>query len=174
MRNSAEAQEQSLPAVTVDAPIARPKPPAAKPSPEQIRARNAPPSPVPMVMRRGAQRNPSAWSEILVAQHLLGQHGDAARGVDDRFGKFRRGEPVGLVGRGRIGRRVLYATLADENFFTEQIEILKGPAATIDGRGTTGGAINIVTKQASDVASFYNADTKITSDFTKRVTFDVN
>jgi catecholate siderophore receptor len=61
-----------------------------------------------------------------------------------------------------------------ENFFTEQIEILKGPAATIDGRGTAGGAINIVTKQASDVASFYNADTKIASDFTKRVTFDVN
>ena len=38
---SAEAQEQSLPPVTVDAPTARPKPPAAKPSPEQIRARDA-------------------------------------------------------------------------------------------------------------------------------------
>src|SRR3984957_12336798 len=37
----AEAQEQWLPPVTVDAPIARPKPPVAKPSPEQIRARNA-------------------------------------------------------------------------------------------------------------------------------------
>ena len=35
-----------------------------------------------------------------------------------------------------------------ENFFTEQIEILKGPSSTIDGRGTTGGALNIVTKQA--------------------------
>jgi len=33
-----------------------------------------------------------------------------------------------------------------ENFFTEQIEILKGPSSTIDGRGTTGGALNIVTK----------------------------
>jgi catecholate siderophore receptor len=61
-----------------------------------------------------------------------------------------------------------------ENFFTEQIEILKGPASTIDGRGTAGGAINIVTKQASELASFYNADTKFASDFTKRVTFDVN
>ena len=36
-----------------------------------------------------------------------------------------------------------------ENFFTEQIEILKGPSATINGRGTAGGAINIVTKQAT-------------------------
>ena len=41
MGTSAEAQEQTLPPVTVDAPIARPKPPVAKPSPEQIRARNA-------------------------------------------------------------------------------------------------------------------------------------
>jgi len=39
--SAAEAQEQPLPPVTVAAPIARPKPAAAKPSPEQIRARNA-------------------------------------------------------------------------------------------------------------------------------------
>src|ERR1700761_3494491 len=38
---AAEAQEQPLPPVTVDAPVARPKPPAPKPSAEQIRARNA-------------------------------------------------------------------------------------------------------------------------------------
>ena len=44
-----------------------------------------------------------------------------------------------------------------ENFFTEQIEILRGPASTVAGRGTAGGAINIVTKQATD-ANFYNAD----------------
>jgi catecholate siderophore receptor len=61
-----------------------------------------------------------------------------------------------------------------ENFFTEQIEILKGPSSTIDGRGTTGGALNIVTKQATTEASFYNADSKFASDNTKRVTFDVN
>jgi len=61
-----------------------------------------------------------------------------------------------------------------ENFFTEQIEILKGPSATINGRGTAGGAINIVTKQATTEASFYNADSKFASDNTKRVTFDVN
>jgi catecholate siderophore receptor len=60
-----------------------------------------------------------------------------------------------------------------ENFFTEQIEILKGPSATVDGRGTTGGALNIVTKQATD-RNFYNADETIATDNTKRVTFDVN
>ena len=60
-----------------------------------------------------------------------------------------------------------------ENFFTEQIEILKGPSSTIDGRGTTGGALNIVTKQAED-RNFYNAESTLASDDTKRFTFDVN
>src|SRR5262249_32972051 len=60
-----------------------------------------------------------------------------------------------------------------ENFFTGQIEILKGPSSTIDGRGTPGGALNIVTKQAAD-KSFYNYDTTIAGDGTRRVTLDVN
>ena len=37
-----------------------------------------------------------------------------------------------------------------ENFFTEQIEIFAVQASSFAGRGTAGGAINIVTKQASD------------------------
>src|SRR5882757_3656639 len=61
-----------------------------------------------------------------------------------------------------------------ENFFTEQIEILRGPGSSFAGRGTTGGAINIVTKQATTDRSFYNMDTTYASDNTKRVTLDVN
>ncbi len=61
-----------------------------------------------------------------------------------------------------------------ENFFTEQIEILRGPASSFAGRGTTGGAINIVTKQANTEKSFYNMDTTFGTDATKRVTLDVN
>jgi catecholate siderophore receptor len=60
-----------------------------------------------------------------------------------------------------------------ENFFTEQVEILRGPASTYAGRGTAGGAINIVTKQAGD-QNFYNADTEFGTDRTKRFTLDVN
>ena len=60
-----------------------------------------------------------------------------------------------------------------ENFFTEQIEILRGPASSYAGRGTAGGAINIVTKQAGD-RNFYNAETTFGTDRTKRVTVDVN
>lgn len=44
----AEAQQSNLPAVTVDAPVARPRPAASKPTPEQVRARNA--------LRRAAQQ----------------------------------------------------------------------------------------------------------------------
>ena len=50
--SSAKAQEQPLPPVTVDAPIARPKPAGAKPSPQQIRARNA--------LRRAAREKAAA------------------------------------------------------------------------------------------------------------------
>jgi catecholate siderophore receptor len=61
-----------------------------------------------------------------------------------------------------------------ENFFTEQVEILRGPASSFAGRGTAGGAINIVTKQATTAGNFYNMDTTFGTDHTKRVTLDVN
>src|SRR6201999_204318 len=60
-----------------------------------------------------------------------------------------------------------------ENFFTEQVEILRGPASSFAGRGTTGGAINIVTKQATDT-NFYNVEGTLGTDMTRRVTVDAN
>ena len=53
---SAEAQQTSLPPVTVDAPVERPRALASKPSPEQVRARNA--------LRRAAQRNQPAAAPL--------------------------------------------------------------------------------------------------------------
>src|SRR5881628_1480686 len=46
--SGAEAQQSNLPPVTVDAPVARPRPAASKPSPDQVRARTA--------LRRAARR----------------------------------------------------------------------------------------------------------------------
>ncbi|WFT81368.1 TonB-dependent receptor [Methylobacterium sp. CB376] len=60
-----------------------------------------------------------------------------------------------------------------ENFFTEQIEILRGPASTFAGRGTAGGAVNIVTKQAG-FADFVRGEGQLGTDATRRVTLDVN
>src|SRR3984957_996366 len=224
----AEAQEQPLPPVTVDAPIARPKPPAAKPSTEQIRVRNA--------LRRAAKERAAAaalakqQAEAEAKKQLAQQDPYADPAAPYKANRLESGkfsEPIANTPRSvtvltqevlrdkdatslkEVGRPTPGVTLGTgeggnafgdrffirgfdarndvfvdgirdpgvsvrENFFTEQIEILKGPSATIDGRGTAGGAINFVTKQASDLASFYNADTKFASDATKRVTFDVN
>src|SRR3954469_4102452 len=50
--SGAEAQQSNLPPVTVDAPTARPRPAASKPSPDQLRARTA--------LRRAARRTQPA------------------------------------------------------------------------------------------------------------------
>ncbi|ARN80482.1 TonB-dependent receptor [Methylocystis bryophila] len=62
-----------------------------------------------------------------------------------------------------------------ETFYAEQVEILRGPGSTFAGRGTAGGAVNIVTKQATDRGDFYDGVVQGSpSDGTKRVTLDVN
>jgi len=62
-----------------------------------------------------------------------------------------------------------------ENFFTEQVEILRGPASSFAGRGTAGGAINIVTKKASTDGNFRIMEgTGSPTDRGGRVTIDVN
>lgn len=61
-----------------------------------------------------------------------------------------------------------------ETFAIEQIEVLKGPAATIGGRGVTGGALNIITKKPYDDRNFFNISTMFGTDHTIRTTADVN
>ena len=60
-----------------------------------------------------------------------------------------------------------------ENFASEQVEILKGPASTVAGRGTAGGAVNIETKKPF-FADHYEATTTVGTDMTRRVEVDVN
>src|SRR5260221_4241939 len=50
--SGAEAQQSNLPPVTIDAPVARPRPAASKPTPDQTRARTA--------LRRAARRTQPA------------------------------------------------------------------------------------------------------------------
>ena len=224
--SGAEAQQSStLPPVTVDAPVARPRPAASAPTAEHIRARNAlrraarraqPPAAVPFPNAGGlpADRNPYADAaapykvdhiqasgkfpepilntpktitviskDVLADQNAttlkqallntagvtLGT-GEGGNAFGDRF--FVRGfdtrNDIFVDGVRDPGVSVR------ENFFTEQIEILRGPGSSFAGRGTTGGAINIVTKQATTEKSFYNMDTTISTDSGERVTLDVN
>lgn len=67
--SGAKAQQSDLPPVTVDAPIQRPRPKASKPSPDQIRARDAlrraqtrqtTQAPPPAAGSRAPDRNPYA------------------------------------------------------------------------------------------------------------------
>src|SRR6195952_1000332 len=225
--SGAEAQQSSLPPVTIDAPVARPRPAAAKPTADQVRARNA--------LRRAARRaqpaqvaavpfpnagglradrdpyaNPAApylatglqasskfpqpiantpktitvlTKDVLedqkattLKQALLSTAGvtlgtgEGGNAFGDRF--FIRGfdarNDVFLDGIRDPGVSVR------ENFFTEQVEILRGPGSSFAGRGVTGGAINIVTKQATTAGNFYNMDTTFGTDMTKRIVLDAN
>jgi catecholate siderophore receptor len=223
----AEAQQSNLPPVTVEAPVARPKPAASKPSPDQVRARNAlrraakrtqqtqaPAVPYPDIGQLRADRDPYAnpaapymaervqnsgkfpepllntpktitvltkdvledknsttlKSAVLSTAGVTLGSGEGGNAFGDRF--FIRGfdarNDVFIDGIRDAGVSVR------ENFFTEQVEILRGPASTFAGRGTAGGAINIVTKQATTDKSFYNMDTTYGTDNTKRVVLDVN
>ncbi|HVX75559.1 MAG TPA: TonB-dependent receptor [Bradyrhizobium sp.] len=225
--SGAEAQQSQLPPVTVEAPVARPRPAASKPTPDQVRARNAlrraarrtqptqaAPVPFPNAGTLSADRDPYADAAApykvdhlqasgkfpepllntpktvtVIDKNVLQDEnatslkqavlntagvtlgtGEGGNAFGDRF--FVRGfdtrNDVFIDGVRDSGVSVR------ENFFTEQIEILRGPGSSFAGRGTTGGAINIVTKQATTEGSFYNMDTTFGTDATKRVTLDVN
>ncbi|WP_323790006.1 TonB-dependent siderophore receptor [Thalassovita sp.] len=60
-----------------------------------------------------------------------------------------------------------------ETFATEQVEVAKGPSGTIGGRGTTGGAMDIISKSPQDV-DFTRSVTTITDAGTARQTLDIN
>jgi catecholate siderophore receptor len=225
--SGAEAQQSNLPPVTVDAPVNRPRPTISKPTPDQIRARNAlrraarrsqptqvAPVPFPNAGTLSADRNPYADAAApykvdhlqasgkfpepllntpktvtVISKDVLADEnatslkqavlntagvtlgtGEGGNAFGDRF--FVRGfdtrNDVFIDGIRDSGVSVR------ENFFTEQIEILRGPGSSFAGRGTTGGAINIVTKQATTEKSFYNMDETVSTDPSERVTLDVN
>jgi len=61
-----------------------------------------------------------------------------------------------------------------ESFAVEQIEITKGPSSTFAGRGSTGGAINSVTKQASTEYNFNKVQAGLGTDNYRRIALDSN
>lgn len=61
-----------------------------------------------------------------------------------------------------------------ESFATEQVEISKGPNGTFAGRGTAGGAVNSISKQATTVQDFVSAQAGAGTDHYHRVTLDAN
>src|SRR3954452_15897668 len=218
--SGAEAQQAPLPSVNVEAPVARAKPAASRPTADQIRARSAlrraarqpQQQPAPTGPQTPPDANPYADAaapykvdrvasgkfteklvntpktitvmskEVMEDKHIttLREVGRSTAGVT--LGSGEGGNAFGdrFFIRGFDARNDIFidgirdpAVSVRETFFTEQVEILRGPASAYAGRGTAGGAINIITKQAGD-RNFYNAETTLGTDRTKRVTLDVN
>ena len=61
-----------------------------------------------------------------------------------------------------------------ESFATEQVEITKGPSSTFAGRGSSGGAVNSITKKASTAYDFGRVDLSIGTDNHHRLVLDYN
>ena len=61
-----------------------------------------------------------------------------------------------------------------ESFATEQVEITKGPDSSFGGRGTSGGAVNSITKKASVADTFSRLSTGFGTDRHTRLTLDHN
>ncbi|TYL47771.1 TonB-dependent receptor [Marinomonas sp. IMCC 4694] len=64
--------------------------------------------------------------------------------------------------------------ISRETFALEQVEISKGPSSTFGGRGTTGGAVNSVTKKASYNDDFTTLGGTVGTDNKQRITVDTN
>jgi catecholate siderophore receptor len=62
---------------------------------------------------------------------------------------------------------------ARDPFNLEQVEVVKGPASTYNGRGSTGGTINLVSKSPS-INPLYGFTLNLGTDSTRRVTADLN
>ncbi|MGB3244253.1 MAG: TonB-dependent siderophore receptor [Sulfitobacter sp.] len=60
-----------------------------------------------------------------------------------------------------------------ETFNSEQIEVSKGPAGTVGGRGTTGGALDIISKRPQEL-DFSRFTTTVTDAGTVRQVIDIN
>lgn len=63
--------------------------------------------------------------------------------------------------------------IARETFAVEQVEIARGPSSTFAGRGTTGAAVNLVSKTPTDRA-FGSIELSAGSADFRRTTFDIN
>lgn len=61
-----------------------------------------------------------------------------------------------------------------ESFAVEQVEVSKGPNSSFAGRGTVGGAINSITKQATTDYDFTKLSVGLGTDDHRRVTVDTN
>lgn len=66
-----------------------------------------------------------------------------------------------------------FGAYSRDPFNLEQVEVVKGPASSYSGRGSTGGSVNLVSKTAK-LNDFLNTDLSVGSDNLRRGTLDFN
>jgi catecholate siderophore receptor len=66
-----------------------------------------------------------------------------------------------------------FGSYSRDPFNLDQVELVKGPSSVLGGRGSTGGTVNLVTKQAQQ-DSFYAGTVSAGTDAYQRLTLDVN
>ncbi len=66
-----------------------------------------------------------------------------------------------------------FGSYSRDPFNLEQVEVVKGPSSVLGGRGSTGGTVNLVTKQAQK-DSFSAGTVGVGTDAYQRLTLDVN
>lgn len=71
------------------------------------------------------------------------------------------------------GLRDTAQTTRSDTFNTEQVEVIKGPNSVFAGAGTTGGSINVISKEPAQRA-FTHLSTGLGSDHYQRLTLDTN
>lgn len=189
------------PEVVISAkPAPRPRPvPAPQPAPIVVEA--PAPEPEPLVLNDSLYQprglSASTYTQPLldvpqtvqiIPEALLRDQGattlrDALRnvsGISVQAGEG--GAPLGdsLSIRGFAARSDIYidgirdfGSYSRDPFNLEQIEVAKGPASAHNGRGSTGGSINLVSKTAR-LDDFVHADASIGTDNLYRGTLDIN
>lgn len=181
-------------------PAPRPRPaPAPQPAPVVVVA--PVPEPEPLVLNDSLYQprglSASTYTQPLldvpqtvqiIPEALLRDQGattlrDALRnvsGISIQAGEG--GAPLGdsLSIRGFAARSDIYidgirdfGAYSRDPFNLEQIEVAKGPASAHNGRGSTGGSINLVTKSAQ-LNDFVHSDVSVGSDNLFRATLDIN
>lgn len=173
--------DMSLPQVTVEATAIEPNPNAepgapykARTSGDERRSRPIAETPSNMTVLTRPQLEDSGRTDL---RAIL----DTQPGIT--LGTGENGNAFGdrYIIRGQEARSDVFVDgLRDpgmsirESFAVEQLEISKGPNSSFAGRGTSGGAINAITKQATSDFDFNRLTTGVGTDRHLRMTLDAN
>ncbi len=67
-----------------------------------------------------------------------------------------------------------FGVYSRDSFDYQEVQVLKGPSGSMFGRGTTGGAINTISKQPNAMSNFNSVDAQIGTGDNYRATADLN